>query len=168
MFGGGEDSDSDEQEEVDMLAGGMDMFGGGEDSDSDEQGGGGDSKNKIVSKYNTKLNFVELNKLQQSDGSFDIPHTMLAYQSPTEYSNTIAKSGVADAKIFNNIVMYGYLEKSSYVYIKEFKKLSNWFVRFYPDLTTEFIKSVFAIHIDYITYLDSQTINICCGGGGDY
>lgn len=147
-FGGGSFK-VDKVEEVDILEGGMDMFGGG-------------SSTKKVPKYNTTMNLFKLIKVQELDGSFEIIWKDLLYESHASYLETFKLSGITSNgyKLYNNIIMYGYLKNS--MYKSQFEKLGEWFIRFYPDYEIAELAKIFSIHMDYIKSLEAQTVTISC------
>lgn len=144
---------SNEEDCEEGLSGGMDMFGG-------HKGG---SYTKQVPKYNTTINLSKLVQTQLVDGSFEITWQDLMYQSQPDYTNRIAisKIDITNTKLYNNIIMYGYLD-SNPTYTTSFEKLCNWFVRFYPDIELDELKKIYSIHMEYIKLCENQTISIVC------
>jgi hypothetical protein len=141
-------------DEVDALDGGMDMFGSKSKS-----------KSKPKPQINTTMNLAALVRIQETDGSFEITFKDLLYQSSTDYLKASNQVNLGP-KVYNNIIMYGYLANSFYT--KEFAKLQNWFIRYHPDIEIGEINKIFTTHIQYIKKLEDGLINSSSSSSADY
>ena len=81
------------QHDVDSLDGGMDMFGG---------------KGKYVNKYNTNINWHELYKLSNNDGSFKFDKyswKLLCYVNQSIFESHCTKVGLSKELFYNFIIL---------------------------------------------------------------
>lgn len=114
-------------------------------SDEEESVTSDDSNNSVKS-------FSEIASKQNIDGSYNITWSELLYLSEEDYNNDMKLAKITDTELYNNIIMYKHLEFT--IYKQNWKKVHEWLLKYYPQLTVDVINQTFSIYMNYLDNLN--------------
>jgi hypothetical protein len=118
---------------------------------------GDERKGVCVQKYNTSINWTELNKLlNQSNGSYKFEYDswrLLCYISDKDFDSHCKQLNITNALFYNFIILLELYKKNGLS--KESIKFRNYFEEKYPGLFDLKKKEIEKLYDDYIQHLQT-------------